>query len=169
MSDTEAGPEACPYVAGAGAFSALEARVWLGLLRAHRQLVRELDASLDRRHGLSLSALELLGRLADEPDRQLRLSRLAASSGLSLSRVSRLVDELERRRLVERHPCPDDARAINARLTGAGATLAREAQATHAADVQARVFQRLDDTHLEALAEAFARLAPEESRAADAA
>jgi len=169
MSDVIAGPEACPYVAGAGAFSPLEASVWLGLLRAHRQLVRELDASLDRRHGLSLSALELLGRLAEEPDRQLRLSRVAAASGLSLSRVSRLVDELERRGLVERHPCPDDARAINARLTEAGADLARAAQATHAADVRARVFERLDARHLAALAEAFALLSPGEARAADAA
>jgi DNA-binding MarR family transcriptional regulator len=153
---------ACPYVVGddLARFTDAQARAWLGLLRAHRTLTRELDAALDAHHGLSLSALEVLGRLAERTDRQQRLSQLAGASGLSLSRVSRLVDELERRGLVERHPCPDDARAINAWLTDAGLALAREAQASHAADVQRRVFDRLDEDQLRALGDAFDLLVP---------
>ena len=46
-----------------------------------------------------------------------------AASGLS--RISRMVDTLEQRGLVERPPCPTDGRAINAHLTDAGLTLAR--------------------------------------------
>ena len=153
---------ACPYVVGDGlaTFTDEEARAWLGLLRAHRSLTRELDAALDAEHGISVSALEALGRLAEQSDRQQRLSQLAAASGLTLSRMSRLVDDLERRGLVERHPCPGDARAINAWLTDAGLALARAAQASHAADVRRRVFDRLDHEQLRTLGEAFALLAP---------
>jgi DNA-binding MarR family transcriptional regulator len=59
----------------------------------------------------------------------MRLSTVASATGLGLSRVSRIIDILERRKLVERPSCPDDARAVDAHLTKAGLALAREAQA----------------------------------------
>ena len=90
----------------------------------------------------------------------MRLSALATKSGLSLSRVSRIVDTLEGRGLVERRPCPGDARAINAHLTDAGLDLARDAQTTHFADVQGRFFDPLSADEVELLAGLFGRLAP---------
>jgi len=50
---------------------------------------------------------------------------------------------LEERGLVERQPCPADARAINAQLTASGLELARAAQSTHLAAVRERFFDRL--------------------------
>jgi DNA-binding MarR family transcriptional regulator len=137
------------------------ADAWIGLLATHRRLTRELDAELEARHGLTLSGLELLARLASAPDCRLRLSVLATEAGLSLSRVSRIVDALEGRALVERQPCPLDARAINAQLTPAGLELARAAQATHLAAVRERFFDRLSEREIAALARAFGRLAPD--------
>jgi DNA-binding MarR family transcriptional regulator len=134
---------------------------WVGLLETHKQLTRALDAELDARHGLSLSGVELLGRLAAADDRQLRLSALAAASGLSLSRVSRIVDQLERRGLVERRQCDEDARAVNACLTPAGEALAREAQATHLAIVRELFYDRLDEDEIETLTAVFGRFAPD--------
>ena len=110
-----------------------------------------------------MSAVELLGRLAAADERRLRLSRLAADTGLSLSRVSRIVDTLEARALVERRPCPSDARAINAHLTDAGLMLAREAQATHFADVQRRFFDHLEADEVALLARLFSRFAPRDA------
>ena len=137
------------------------AAAWIGLLTTHRRLTRELDAELEAAHGLTLSGLELLARLASAPDRRLRLSVLAAEAGLSLSRVSRIVDALEDRGLIERQPCPADARAINAQLTGAGLELARAAQATHLAAVRARFFDNLTEREVATLAAVFGRLAPD--------
>src|SRR5579871_357384 len=117
-------------------WSPLYADAWIGLLATHRRLTRELDAELEAAHGLTLSGLELLARLASAPERRLRLSVLAGEAGLSLSRVSRIVDALEERGLIERRQCPEDARAINAELTGPGLELARAAQATHLAAVR---------------------------------
>ena len=151
----------CAYVLGADGLTQWRephAGAWLGLLQAYRQLTRELESRLEARFGLSLSGLELLGRLAAAPGRRLRLSAIAGATGLTLSRISRIVDAFEKRGLVERRTCPEDGRATNAWLTDAGLELAREAQAAHVADVQRVFFDALSDADLEALAGAFARL-----------
>jgi DNA-binding MarR family transcriptional regulator len=144
------------------------AAAWIGLLATHRRLTRELDAELEAAHGLTLSGLELLARLASVPERRLRLSVLAGEAGLSLSRVSRIVDSLEERELVERQHCPSDARAINAQLTAAGLELAQAAQSTHLAAVRERFFDRLDPREVTTLAEVFSRLSPEAPSACSA-
>lgn len=151
----------CAYVLGADGLRQWRephAGAWLGLLQAHRQLTRELESRLEARFGLSLSGLELLGRLAAAPARRLRLSALAGATGLTLSRISRIVDAFEERGLVERRVCPEDRRATNAWLTDAGLELAREAQSAHGADVQRVFFDALSIADLDALAGAFARL-----------
>lgn len=167
MADTTA----CSYVVGEdglASWSEAHADAWIGLLETHKQLTRGLDAELEARHGLSLSGLELLGRLAAAPDRQLRLSALAQASGLSLSRVSRIIDLLESRHLVCRRPCAEDARAVEAHLTEAGLELTRSAQATHFASVQRRFFDRLEPGELEVLGRVFGRLSPRAASACTA-
>jgi DNA-binding MarR family transcriptional regulator len=136
------------------------ADAWIGLLQTHRLLTHALDGELESQHGLTLSGLELLSRVAASPERRLRLSILAAQTGLSLSRVSRIVDALEDRGLVARKACPSDARAINAHLTPAGSELAAAAERTHVAAVQQRFFDHLSTAEIETLAAIFARFAP---------
>jgi DNA-binding MarR family transcriptional regulator len=134
------------------------AEAWVRFLEAHKRLTRALDAELDRRHGVTLSAAEVLGRLAATEDRCMRLSKLATATGLSLSRISRIVDSLVARGLVMRKTRQDDARAVEAHLTGAGLQLAREAQASHLASVQACFFDQLTSDELATLSRVFARL-----------
>ncbi len=141
-------------------FSQTETEVWIGLLETHKRLTRALNAELEAQYGLSLSGLELLSRLSAAEDQVLRLTDLAERAGLSLSRVSRIVDALEARGLVERCCCPEDKRARNAGLTASGAELLEVAQATHAAGVQAKFFAQVEPAELAALAAVFGRLAP---------
>ena len=47
--------------------SPLELGAWRGLLRSHAAIVRELDAQLEARHGLSLTAYEVLLLLHEAP------------------------------------------------------------------------------------------------------
>ncbi len=145
-------------------FSQTETDVWIGLLETHKRLTRALNGELEAAHGLGMGALELLARLSAAEDQVLRLSDLAERSGLSLSRVSRIVDALEARGLVERRRCPSDRRACNAGLTAAGAELLESAQATHSAGVQARFFAHVEPAELDALAAVFGRLAPGAAR-----
>lgn len=144
------------------------ADAWIGLLETHKQLTRALDAELTAQHGLSLSALELLARLAAADNRSLHLTALAGASGLSLSRVSRIIDALERRGLVARLACPNDARAVHAQLSDAGLKLVLDAQSTHFASVQAAFFDQLDDDEIATLARVFGKFAPRAGGACDA-
>ena len=160
---TKPNVERCSYVLGddgLARWSEVHADAWIGLLETHKRLTRALDSELDAEHGLTLSALEALGRLAAARDHKLRLSALAAACGLSLSRISRIIDALQDRRLVERCPVERDGRAVDACLTAAGLDLVRRAQRGHFASVQRLFFDKLDEDEVASLAEVFSRFAP---------
>lgn len=70
--------------------------------------------------GLSDVDFETLLRLGRSPRQSLRMSDLAAQTGLSTSGVTRVVDRLERDNLVARVACATDRRASYATLTDAG-------------------------------------------------
>lgn len=155
--------ESCAYAVGddgLARWTDTHADAWIGLLETHKRLTRALDAELEAEHGLTLSGVEVLGRLAGAPGRALRLSRLAEATGLSVSRISRIVDTLESRELVERKPHMLDARAVEAHLTRKGLDLVRKAQASHFAAVQKRFFDELSESEIQALASVFGRFAP---------
>jgi DNA-binding MarR family transcriptional regulator len=117
---------------------------WVGMLRVHERLLNELDAELEREHGLSLPEYDVLAQLDAAPERRMRMADLADAVLLTRSGISRLVDRLEDRSLVERFRCPSDARGLNATLTDAGADLLAAASATHLAGVRQRFTDRLE-------------------------
>lgn len=153
----------CAFVLGddgLATWSDTHAEAWIGLLETHKRLTRTLDAELEAEHGLTISALEALGRLAAAPGRSLRLSALASECGLSLSRVSRIMDSLQARGLVERRPVERDARAVEGHLTDEGLALVRCAQKAHFEAVQRAFFQQLSGDEIKTLAAVFSRFAP---------
>jgi DNA-binding MarR family transcriptional regulator len=131
---------------------------WFGLLSAHAELTRGLDACLSAKHGLTLSAYEVLSRLAHADDGHLRMSELAGRSQLSLSRVSRVIDSLEDRGLAERRSCPTDSRVVHATITPAGQELLSAAQDTFFATVESRFLGRLTCDEVGLLGDIFGRL-----------
>ena len=131
---------------------------WFGLLSAHAELTRGLDARLSAEHGLTLSAYELLSRLAHAEDGHLRMSELAGKSSLSLSRVSRVVDSLCARGLAERRSCATDSRVVHATITDAGRELLAAAQDTFFATVEERFLGRLSCDEVGLLGDIFGRL-----------
>ena len=145
---------------GLVSWARVHAEAWIGLLETHKRLTRALDAELEAEHGLSFSALEVLARLAMAEDRSLGLSALAGACGLSLSRISRIIDSLQARGLVERQTVQSDGRAVRGELTEAGLDLVRQAQRTHFASVQRRFFEQLSDEEIATLASIFSRFAP---------
>ena len=164
--DANAETKACSYVVGddgLATWSDTHKDAWIGMLETHKRLTRALDAELEAEHGLSLSGVECLGRLAAADGRAMRLSKLASETGLSLSRISRIVDTLEARALVQRRSSDEDARAVEAHLTEAGLELVRRAQASHFASVQERFFEHLSGDELEVLARVFTRFVPRDA------
>jgi DNA-binding MarR family transcriptional regulator len=109
------------------------------MLRAHAELVRELDAELSREHDMPLSSYEVLLFLNDSADGRMRMSELADSALLSRSGLTRLVDRLERQGLLKRERCESDARGWFAEITPEGRRAFGEARKTHLDGVR-RVF-----------------------------
>ena len=78
--------------------------------------------------------------------------------GLSLSRISRVIDILEERELVTRNRCPSDARAVNVTITADGQERAEAAQAGVFAFVNRAFTDRLSDDEVRVLAGVVTRL-----------
>lgn len=101
--------------------------------------------------GLSEIDFETLIRLARSPEQMLRMSDLAAQTGLSTSGVTRVVDRLERERLVRRQSCPVDRRSSYAVLTEEGAHRLESVLPRHLADIDEWFTGLLSPPQLDAL------------------
>jgi DNA-binding MarR family transcriptional regulator len=104
---------------------------WRAFVRAQAQVSRRLDEDLREEHGLSLQEYVALLILAEAPERQLRMGRLADSLSLSKSGATRLIDRLVDDGLVCRQSCSSDARGAEAALTERGLDRLRSAAPTH--------------------------------------
>jgi DNA-binding MarR family transcriptional regulator len=100
---------------------------WSALLRLHASLVPVIDAELVEATGMPLGWYDVLLELNAAVGRRLRMTELGAVTVLSRTRVSRVVDELERAGYVSRIANPDDLRSWFAQLTPAGQTAFRKA------------------------------------------
>src|SRR5882724_5215435 len=106
---------------------------WRSYLQSHASILRELDTELVAEHGLTTRDYEVLLYLAQAPDRRLPMSRLAASTMLTRSGITRLVDGLVSAGFIERVACPSDARVSFAELTDGGYEKLRAAGCSHIA------------------------------------
>jgi DNA-binding MarR family transcriptional regulator len=141
-----------------GGLSEVERGAWVGFLRAHHVLVADLDDELRREHGLPLTSFDVLAQLDNAPGRQLRMSELADAVLLSRSGLTRLVERLESRGLIERRECSEDARGAFAVLTEEGAARLRDARGTHLAGVRERFLERFDEQELRRLGQLWDRV-----------
>ena len=126
---------------------------WSGFLRSHAQIVRALDAELEREHGLPLTSYDVLIQLSFAPGRRLRMFELADAIVLSRSGLTRLVARLERSGLVERERGQVDLRQTYARLTDRGFEVLAAATPTHFVGIKERFLERLSDEQTKQLAE----------------
>lgn len=116
---------------------------WLRLIAIVELLPGVLDSQLRSDAGLSHFEYFVLAVLSEADDRTLRMTALAHRTNATLARLSHVVRRLEERDLVERFPCPEDARATNARLTATGWDAVVAAAPGHVANVRGNVLDGL--------------------------
>jgi DNA-binding MarR family transcriptional regulator len=133
-----------------------EQAVWRRLLAVESRLRDRLDSELRSAHDVSLGDYAVLVNLSEAPGHALRMSELADRLVISRSGLTRRVDAMERRGLVQRKPCPDDGRGSMAELTPAGFDLLRQSAPTHVAGVRRYLVDVLDD--LGGLAQGLSRI-----------
>lgn len=118
-----------------------EKRAWVAFYVSQACLRKEIGNRMAAAGVVDLDTYAVLIALEDAPDRQLRMADLAETAMMSRSGLTRFVDRLEKRGLVERRNCRDDRRGVHARLTAAGLA-ARERAWPVYAEAVADLFSR---------------------------
>ncbi|HSK58564.1 MAG TPA: MarR family transcriptional regulator [Actinomycetospora sp.] len=118
-------------------------------------MAAQLQAALHRRlqvdAGLSLADFDVLVALTDRAGEPVRAGELAGLLQWEKSRLSHHLARMERRGLVAREDCPDDARGAFVVLTDAGRHAQEEAAPAHVAAVRELVFDGLGPEQVDAL------------------
>ena len=128
-----------------------ERAAWLRLIAVVELLPGVLDSQLRAEQGMSHFDYFVLAMLSEAPKRTLRMTSLAQRTNATLPRLSHVVRRLEGRGLVVRFPCPEDGRATNAQLTGAGWDAVVAAAPGHVDTVRRHVLDPLTLEQLEQL------------------
>ncbi len=128
-------------------------------MRIVKILPRNLDSDLIRGAGVTASEYTTIMHLSEAPNRELRMSDLAAATGLSASRMTRLVEDLQSRSLVTKVASSTDARGNVAKVTPRGMAKLRTAWPVHLASVRTRFLDHLDEAALKVVAGAMAGVA----------
>jgi DNA-binding MarR family transcriptional regulator len=132
---------------------------WEALLSAHAVLMKQFAAE-DIWDDLSMREYDVLYTLS-KCDGPVRLSELNRHVLLSQPALSRLVDRLADRGLVERHADAADGRCVLLSLTEAGRDRQREVGREHARSVARAVTAELDPGELRQLEQICLKLARE--------
>jgi DNA-binding MarR family transcriptional regulator len=133
--------------------TAEEQRAWRAFLTATQTLFSTIEAQLQHESGIPHGYYEILVRLSEAPDRELRMSQLADASASSKSRLSHAVSRLEERGWVERLNCPTDRRGQIARLTDTGYAALEAAAPRHVEHVRRSMFDLLSAEQVAQLTE----------------
>ncbi|WP_329000444.1 MarR family transcriptional regulator [Kribbella sp. NBC_00709] len=129
-----------------------EMTAWVRLAAVLELLPGVLDSQLRRDAELTHYEYYVMAMLSEAPKRTLRMTALAQQTNATLPRLSHVVKRLEDRGLIERFPCPQDARATNARLTADGWKKIRATAPGHVATVRRHVIDVLTPEQVSQLA-----------------
>ncbi len=135
-----------------------ELQSWLSVVRLMTWLPWSIDQQLQRDAGLKMVEYQVLAMLSDRPERTMRMSALAEVTNASLSRLSHLVDRLEKKGWVRREADPNDGRFTNAILTEDGLDTLAAAAPAHVRHVRSLVIDVLTPEQLRRLGRDAARI-----------
>lgn len=131
---------------------------WKAFLAFHAKAVEAIERELAGAGQLPRSWVDVLIALQEAPGHRLRMHELASAVVLSPSGLSRLVDRLEARGLIERQPCSEDRRCQFAAMTGDGVAALEAAWPTYSAGILRHFGSRLTEAEFQSLRQLLDRL-----------
>jgi DNA-binding MarR family transcriptional regulator len=117
--------------------------LWRSLMRIVLTLPRHLHTDTVRSTGLTATEYTVLMNLSEAPNRQLRMADLATAAGLSASRTTRIIDDLQSRGLASKRASSSDGRSNLAELTTKGLAKLKAAWPAHLASVRRLVLDHI--------------------------
>lgn len=109
---------------------------WIQLHRAHRLLLEKVEHALKNKSLPPLAWYDVLLELHREHPRGLRQYELGEKILLNKHNLSRLIDRLEKNRLVIRQRCKEDGRGNKIRITHEGQNLLKKMWPVYSQSIQ---------------------------------
>ncbi|MBX3093448.1 MAG: MarR family transcriptional regulator [Cryobacterium sp.] len=131
----------------------VQAGAWMALMTTAQLLPAALDEQLTADAALINFEYGILAALNVAPDQTMRMGELAAAAHSPAPRLSKAVNRLEARGLVERVACAGDGRAINVHLTREGRRTWLQATPPHIEFARDTILGSLTPDQLTALTE----------------
>lgn len=128
-----------------------EQRAWRAFVSLQAKLNAQLNRELQAESELSLADFEVLVRLTDRDDPRARAFELATDMQWEKSRLSHHLARMQRRGLIDRAGCPEDARGSYIELTAEGRRAIEHAAPGHVESVRRLVFDQLTPEQVRAL------------------
>lgn len=135
-----------------------EAHLWRSWLRLNQELASLLADQINRSSAMSAADYAVLVPLSESPGGMLRARELGREILWDRSRLSHHVSRMEKRGLVTRQECTEDARGAMVRMTDAGLAAIKGAAPGHVAATRRYFFDLLSDQEIDTLTAVFDRV-----------
>src|SRR5689334_5721920 len=135
-----------------------QSHLWRSWLRLNQELPGLLAELLNRESGLSVADYAVLVPLSEAPEGRLRARDLRHEILWDRSRLSHHLGRMEKRGLIAREDCEEDARGAVVRLTDAGRAAIEDAAPGHAEATRRYFFDLLSDKEIDVLTRVFDRV-----------
>ncbi|MEJ5928131.1 MarR family winged helix-turn-helix transcriptional regulator [Corynebacterium sp. H128] len=132
--------------------------LWRLILNSIRHLERGMEDTLQQESGIGASEFAVLVSLSEAEDCGMRLRDLCQLLEWDRSRASHQITRMERRGLVLKHKCSDDARGVLVTITDDGLRRLEAAAPGHVESVRRLVFDQLTGEEVDFLRTLLERL-----------
>ncbi|MCF6289285.1 MAG: MarR family winged helix-turn-helix transcriptional regulator [Proteobacteria bacterium] len=123
-------------------------RAWIQLHRAHRLLLEKVENSLKLEGLPPLGWYDVLLELYREKSLGLRQYEIGEKILLNKHNLSRLIDRLENKQLVERHMCTEDGRGNLVKITNKGKKVLKQVWPVYGQSIKENFGAKLNSTEL---------------------
>lgn len=128
-------------------------------MRAGLASTRAMDRDAEASGRLLFSEHHILATLNEGSPGGLRPTDLAEQTGLTKSGLTRAIDRLESHQLIERRPCPADARGQLIVMTAQGRRVLKRSAPEHFRSIARNFADHLTDREIEVITTALERVA----------
>ncbi len=140
------------------ALTAAEMTAWRAYIEGSLHLNTRIEDDLKASQAMTTFDYHVLLLLSEAPGGRLRMRELADRMVFAPSRLTYQAARMEKKGLISREPCDDDARGSYAIITPTGRRALRRAAVAHAQSIRRHLLNVLDPDDVEDLGRIFARV-----------
>ena len=131
---------------------------WVGMIRSYQIVMDDVEEELKAAGMPPLGWYDVLLEINRAPDKRLRLQDIGSRILLAKNNTTRLVDRLEKEKLVTRKKCTSDGRGVYAYIMPKGEALLKEMWPVYRKAVRGKFAAFLNEKELELLGKIYQNL-----------